>query len=133
MKLGNALSSVSAGEAVRRREFITFLGGAVVGWPLSTRAQQSAKVPIIGYLSQSSGSRETQFTAAFVRRLNELGWIEGSALKIEYRWAEEHPEGLNEFAADLVGLNLSVIVTNGTPPTIAAKRATPQSCEQARG
>ena len=110
---------------MRRREFITLLGGAVAGWPLSTRAQQSAKPPIIGYLSQSSGSKETQFTAAFVRRLHELGWIEGSTVKIEYRWAEEHVERLNEFAADLARLNVSVIVTGGTPPTIAAKRATP--------
>jgi putative ABC transport system substrate-binding protein len=110
---------------MRRRDFITLLGGAVVGWPRRTRAQQSAKLPIIGYLSQSSGSTESHFTAAFVRRLHELGWIEGSTVKIEYRWAEEHAERLNEFAADLARLNVSVIVTSGTPPTIAAKRATP--------
>jgi putative tryptophan/tyrosine transport system substrate-binding protein len=74
---------------MKRRDFITLLGGAAAAWPLSTRAQQSAKSPIIGYLSQSSVSTETPFTAAFVRRLHELGWIEGSTVKFEYRWAEE--------------------------------------------
>jgi putative tryptophan/tyrosine transport system substrate-binding protein len=110
---------------MRRREFIALLGGAVAGWPLSARAQQSAKPPIIGYLSQSSSSAQTQFTAAFVQRLHELRWVEGSTVKIEYRWAEDHVERLNELAADLVRLNVSVIVTGGSPPTIAAKRATP--------
>jgi putative tryptophan/tyrosine transport system substrate-binding protein len=108
---------------VRRREFITLLGGAVAGWPLSTRAQQSAKPPIIGYLSPNSAS-EGQWTAAFVRRLHELGWIEGSTVAIEYRWAEGHAERLSALAEELVRLKVSVIVTSATPPTIAAKRAT---------
>jgi putative tryptophan/tyrosine transport system substrate-binding protein len=107
---------------MRRREFITLLGGGVAGWPLSTRARQSPKPPIIGYLSHTS--TQTQRTAAFVRRLHELGWIEGSTVEIEYRWAEGHAERLSEFAAELVRLKVSVIVANGTPPTIAAKRAT---------
>jgi putative ABC transport system substrate-binding protein len=109
---------------MRRREFITVLGGAVAGWPLSTRAQRSAKPPIIGYLSPTSASTEGQWTAAFVRRLHELGWIEGSTVEIEYRWAEGHTERWSEFAADLVRLKVSVIVTYATPLTIAAKRAT---------
>src|SRR6476659_52533 len=107
---------------MRRRKFITLLGGAVAGWPLSTRARQSAKPPIIGYLSHTS--TQTQRTAAFVRRLHELGWIEGRTVEIEYRWAEGHAERLSEFAAELVRLKVSVIVTSATPPTIAAKRAT---------
>jgi putative ABC transport system substrate-binding protein len=109
---------------MRRREFITVLGGAVAGWPLSTRAQRSAKPPIIGYLSPTSASTEGQWTAAFVRRLHELGWIEGSTVEIEYRWAEGHTERWSEFAAELVRLKVSVIVTYATPLTIAAKRAT---------
>jgi putative ABC transport system substrate-binding protein len=109
---------------MRRREFITLLGGAVAGWPLSTRAQQSAKPLIIGYLSPTSASTEDEWMAAFVRRLHELGWIEGSTLKIEYRWAGGNAEHLNEFAAELVRLKVRVIVTTATPPTIAAKRAT---------
>jgi ABC-type uncharacterized transport system substrate-binding protein len=111
------------GEAMRRREFITLLGGAVAGWPLSTRAQQSAKPPIIGYLSPNSASTEGQWTAAFVLRLHELGWIEGSTVAIEYRWVED-AERLSAFADELVRLKVSVIVTSATPPTIAAKRAT---------
>ena len=90
------------GEAMRRREFITLLGGAVAGWPLSTRAQQSAKPPIIGYLSPNSASTEGQWAAAFVLRLHELGWIEGSTVAIEYRWVEEHAERLSAFADELV-------------------------------
>ena len=110
---------------MRRREFITLLGsGAAAAWPLSTRAQQSAKPPIIGYLSPTRLPLESQWTAAFVRRLHELGWIEGSTVEIEYRWAEGHAERLSAFADELVRLKVSVIVTNATPPTIAAKRAT---------
>jgi putative tryptophan/tyrosine transport system substrate-binding protein len=109
---------------MRRREFITLLGGAVAGWPLSTRAQQSAKPPIIGYLSPNSASTEGQWTPAFVRRLHELGWIEGSTVAIEYRWVEGHAERLSAFADELVRLKVSVIVTSATLPTIAAKRAT---------
>jgi putative tryptophan/tyrosine transport system substrate-binding protein len=112
------------GEAMRRREFITLLGGAVAGWPRSTRAQQSAKPPIIGYLGPTSTSTEGQWTPAFVRRLHQLGWIEGSTVDIEYRWAEGHVERLSALADTLVQLKVSVIVTNATPPTIAAKRAT---------
>ena len=112
------------GEAMKRREFITLLGGAVAGWPLSTRAQQSAKPPIIGYLGPTSTSTEGQWTPAFVRRLHQLGWIEGSTVDIEYRWAEGHVERLSALADTLVQLKVSVIVTNATPATIAAKRAT---------
>ena len=88
------------------------------------RAQQSAKPPIIGYLGPTSASTQSQWTAAFVRRLHELGWIEGSTVEIEYRWAEGQAERLSAFADELVRLKVSVIVTSATPPTIAAKRAT---------
>jgi putative tryptophan/tyrosine transport system substrate-binding protein len=109
---------------MRRRDFITLLGGTAAAWPLSTRAQQSAKPPIIGYLSPGSASNQSQWTAAFVRRLHELGWIEGSTVEIEYRWAEGHAERLSEYAAELVRLKVNIIVTSSTPPTIAARRAT---------
>jgi putative ABC transport system substrate-binding protein len=107
---------------MRKREFMTLLGGAVAGWPLSTRAQQLVKPPIIGYLSPTEASTEGQWTAAFVRRLHELGWIEGRT--VEYRWVEGHAERLNASADELVRLKVSVIVTGATPATIAAKRAT---------
>jgi putative ABC transport system substrate-binding protein len=109
---------------MRRREFVTLLGGAVAGWPLSARAQQSAKPLVIGYLSLTSAPTEDEWTAAFVRRLHELGWIEGSTLKIEYRWTGGNVDHLNEFAAELVRLKANVIFTRATPPTMAAKRAT---------
>jgi putative tryptophan/tyrosine transport system substrate-binding protein len=110
---------------MRRREFITLLGsGAAAAWPLTARAQQAAKPPIIGYLGPTSASTQSQWTAAFVRRLHELGWIEGSTVEIEYRWAEGQAERLSAFADELVRLKVSVIVTSATPPTIAAKRAT---------
>ena len=109
---------------MRRRELICLIGGAAVAWPLAARAQQSAKPPIIGYLSPTSASTQSQWTAAFVRRLHELGWIEGSTVEIEYRWVEGHAERLSAFADELVRLKVSVIVTSATPPTIAAKRAT---------
>jgi putative tryptophan/tyrosine transport system substrate-binding protein len=107
---------------MRRREFITILGsGVAAAWPLTARTQQSAEPPIIGYLSPDLDS---EWTAAFVRRLHELGWIEGSTVDIEYRWAEGRVERLSALADTLVRLKVSVIVTNGTPATIAAKRAT---------
>jgi putative tryptophan/tyrosine transport system substrate-binding protein len=107
---------------MRRRKFITLLGsGVAAAWPLTARTQQSAKPPIIGYLSPDLDS---EWTAAFVRRLHELGWIEGSTVDIEYRWAEGRVERLSALADTLVRLKVSVIVTNGTPATIAAKRAT---------
>jgi putative ABC transport system substrate-binding protein len=109
---------------MRRRDFVTLLGGTAAGWPLSTRAQQSAKPPIIGYLSPNSASTEGQWTAAFVLRLHELGWIAGSTVEIEYRWVEGHAEHLSALADELVRLKVSVIVTSATPPTIAAKRST---------
>jgi putative tryptophan/tyrosine transport system substrate-binding protein len=71
---------------MRRREFITLLGGAAAGWPLRTRAEQAAKPPIIAYLSPDAPSSEGQWIAAFVQRLHELGWIEGRTIEIEYRW-----------------------------------------------
>jgi putative tryptophan/tyrosine transport system substrate-binding protein len=89
---------------VRRRDFVTLLGGTAAAWPLSTRAQQSAKPSIVGYLSPDSASTQSQWTAAFVRRLHELGWIEGRTVEIEYRWAEGHAERLSAFADELVRL-----------------------------
>src|SRR5262245_38052662 len=82
----------------RRREFITLLGGAAA-WPLAARAQQSAKLPTIGYLGLGTLATEGQRTAAFVQRLRELGWIEGRTITIDYRWAEGRRESMAEIAA----------------------------------
>jgi len=107
---------------MRRREFITLLGGAAA-WPLTARAQQPGKLPIIGFLG-ANPSIESQRVAAFVQRLRELGWIEGRTVSIEYRWAEGRSERYAENAAELVRLKVDVIVASTTPPSLAAKQAT---------
>jgi putative ABC transport system substrate-binding protein len=109
---------------IRRREFIVALGGAVAAWPLAALAQQPAKLPTIGYLGPLTPSAESQWTAAFVRRLRELGWIEARSIAIEYRWAEGRSERFAEIAAEFVRLKVDVIVTAGTVPVLAAKQAT---------
>jgi putative tryptophan/tyrosine transport system substrate-binding protein len=107
---------------MKRREFITMLGGAAA-WPIAARAQQPGKLPTIGFLG-AAPSIESQRIAAFVQRLRELGWIDGRNLAIEYRWAEGRNERYTEIAAELVRLKVDVIVTVATPATLAAKQAT---------
>jgi ABC-type uncharacterized transport system substrate-binding protein len=97
---------------MRRREFITLFGGAAVAWPLAARAQQPAKMPTIGFLGASTSSAWSPWTAAFVQRLRELGWVEGRTVAIEYRWAEGHAERFGEIAAEFVRLKVDVIVTS---------------------
>ena len=109
---------------MKRRELIFLLGGAAVAWPLSTRAQQTGKVHRIGYLGISSPSLEPHYVEAFRKKLRELGHIEGENITIEYRWAEGHDDRLPNLAAELVRLQPEVIVTTGTPGTLAAKQAT---------
>jgi ABC-type uncharacterized transport system substrate-binding protein len=104
----------------KRREFITLLGGAAA-WPLAARAQQ--KLPVIGFVG-SSRSNYSQWVAAFVQRLRELGWVDGRTMAVEARWAEGRAERYGEIAAEFVRLKVAVIVAMGTPPTVAAKEAT---------
>jgi putative ABC transport system substrate-binding protein len=84
---------------VKRREFITLLGGAAT-WPLAARAQQPAKLPTIGFLGTTSASSWSHYVAAFAQRLRELGWVESRTVAIEYRWAEGHSERLTEMASE---------------------------------
>jgi putative ABC transport system substrate-binding protein len=105
---------------IRRREFITLLSGAAA-WPLAVRAQQAA-VPVIGFLGGTTLSGASQWVAAFVQRLRELGWIEGRTVAIEYRWAEGRADRAAEITAEFVRLKVDVIVTYGTPTAIAAKQ-----------
>jgi putative tryptophan/tyrosine transport system substrate-binding protein len=107
-----------------RREFITLMGGAAATWPLAARAQQPAKLPIIGLLGQSTPVVESQRLDAFVKRLRELGWMEGRTVAIEYAWGQGSSERFAEIAAEFVRLKVDVIVTAGTPNVIAAKQAT---------
>jgi putative ABC transport system substrate-binding protein len=110
---------------MRRRAFITLLGGAAVAWPLSARAQQTAKRPIVGFLGDSTPLAESERAAAFARRLHDLGWIEGRAIAIEYRWADGRSDRLAEIAAEFARLKVDIIVTGGTPAVMAAKQAAP--------
>jgi putative ABC transport system substrate-binding protein len=107
---------------MRRREFITLLGGAAA-WPLGVRAQQAGKILTIGFLGASTASIWRPWTAAFVQRLGELGWIEGRTVMIEYRWAEGRPERFAEIAAEFVQRNVDVIVT-AESAVAAVKQAT---------
>ena len=108
---------------MKRREFITLLGGAAAAWPLAARAQ-AGKVPTIGFLGPTTPSSQSQHVAAFVQRLRELGWIEGRTITIEVRWAEGRSERFAEIAAEFVRLKVDVILTQTTPAVLAAKQAT---------
>jgi ABC-type uncharacterized transport system substrate-binding protein len=109
---------------VNRREFITLLGGAAFAWPVTARAQQSGKLRTIGFLGPNTHSAASEWVAAFVQRLRELGWMEGRTITIEYRWAEGREERFAEIAAEFVRLKVDVIVTSGTPAVMASKKAT---------
>src|SRR5262249_42517999 len=98
------------GDRVRRRQFITLLGGAAA-WPFAVRAQQTAKRPIVGFLGDSTPLAESERAAAFARRLHDLGWIEGRTIAIEYRWADGRSERLAEIAAEFARLKVDIIVT----------------------
>jgi putative ABC transport system substrate-binding protein len=108
---------------MRRRDFITLLGGAAAAWPFAARAQQAGRLPTIGVLgaSQSAWSR---WIGALEERLRQLGWIDGRTVAIVYRWTEERGERTTPFAEELVRLKVDVIFTSGTPNIVAAKQAT---------
>jgi putative ABC transport system substrate-binding protein len=109
---------------MKRREFITLLGGATVAWPLAARAQQPSKVFRIGYVSSLASNSLPKRLDAFRVGLRDLGYEEGRNIVIEYRWADEHYERLPTLFAEMVRLNVDVIVTHGTPGAFAAKQVT---------
>jgi putative ABC transport system substrate-binding protein len=108
---------------VKRREFITLLGGAAAAWPFAARAQQPGKLPTVGLLVGTTLLVESPRVAALVQRLRELGWIEGRTVAIEIRYADGRTERLVEIAAEFVRLKVDVIFTQGTASVIAAKQA----------
>jgi putative ABC transport system substrate-binding protein len=109
---------------LKRRRFISLLGGAAAAWPFAVRAQQPSKMPTIGYLGPATSAVDSQRVGALVQRLRELGRIEGRTTAIEYRWGEGRSERFTELAAEFVRLKVDVIATYATPPVIAAKQAT---------
>ena len=109
--------------SMKRREFITLLGGAAA-WPLAARAQQAGKLPTIGFLGSGTPTSQRTWVTAFVERLRELGWIEGRTITIVYRWAEGRPERFVEIAGEFVQLKVDVIFAVGTDAALAMKEAT---------
>jgi putative tryptophan/tyrosine transport system substrate-binding protein len=108
---------------MRRRQFITLLGGTAVGWPLRARAQPLPKIARIGFLGQTTQSSAVALPR-FRAGLRELGYIEGQNILIDFRWAEGDYARLVEYAAELVRLRVDILVTYGTAGTLAAKQAT---------
>src|ERR1700722_10242462 len=109
---------------MRRRQFITLVGSAAAAWPFAARAQQPGKGARVGFLGAASASGYANQVAGFRSGLRDLGYVEGTNVIIEYRWAEGNYERLRELATQLIRSNVDVIVTHGAPATLAAKQAT---------
>jgi ABC-type uncharacterized transport system substrate-binding protein len=107
-----------------RRHFITLLGGAAAVWPLALRAQSRGKVWRVGMLETTAATLNRANLNAFRQALRQLGYIEGQNLIVEYRSGDGHLERFPQLAAELVRLNVDIIITRGTPAAVAAKKAT---------
>lgn len=121
--MNNRNASMRGGGKMNRRKFITLLSGAACTWPLGAWAQQVTKIYRVGVLETRSRAQNHNFIA-LVDELRNLGYVEGRNLLIEYRSAEGQADLFPELAAELLRLKVDVIVTRGTPATLAAKKAT---------
>jgi len=119
--------------AMRRREFIQGIVGSTIALPLAARAQLATKLPTVGFLGQSTRQAASEWVAAFVQRLRELGWVEGRTIAVEYRWAEGRADRAAEIAAEFAQRKVDVIVTSGTPQVVAAMQATSVSTGRSPG
>jgi putative ABC transport system substrate-binding protein len=109
---------------MRRREFISLLGGGVAAWPLAARAQQQPTMPLVGFLGTQSADQVEDQLRAFRQGLSEIGYIDGRNLAIDYRSADGQNDRLPTMAADFVRRQVSAIIPWGLPATLAAKAAT---------
>jgi len=109
---------------MRRRSFITLLGGAAVAWPLAARAQQLGKVHRIGFLGSATAAGSAKAVQSLRTGLRELGYVEGANIDIEFRWAERNYDRLSQLVGELIATNVDVLITHGTPGTRVAKQAT---------
>ncbi|HEY6858680.1 MAG TPA: ABC transporter substrate-binding protein [Pseudolabrys sp.] len=109
---------------MKRREFITLLGGAAATWSLATHARAQAKIPRVGFMGNSSAALEANLVGAFREGLRELGYEEGHNIVIEYRWADGKYERFPALVTELIAAKVDVIVTAGTPAALAVKKAT---------